>query len=159
MKESLNIGCGADYREDCINLDSNNKIKTDICFDLNGIYNGDELPFRDNAFERVLLLDVLEHFPDPLPILREAYRVCQVRGQIEIKVPNGSWVWDNLDHKHQFSKNCFNVRNFDDYSGLGKLKVELEQLKIYIIPSRNIFYRLGRWLFKNNIHVIYKKIK
>ena len=43
------------------------------------------LPFIDNSFEAVVLLDVLEHLYQPRNILREASRVA---GEVVVAVPN-----------------------------------------------------------------------
>lgn len=46
----------------------------------------EELPFQDNSFESVLLLDVLEHLFQPEPVLKEAVRVAEK--YVYISVPN-----------------------------------------------------------------------
>ncbi len=48
----------------------------------------DPLPFPDNAFDTVTLLDVLEHVYDPLSVLTEARRVAKLR--VIVGVPNFS---------------------------------------------------------------------
>lgn len=45
------------------------------------------LPFRDSCFDRVVLLDVLEHLPRPDEALREAARVLRPGGAVLIHVP------------------------------------------------------------------------
>ena len=158
IARKLNVGCGTDYRMGWINLDFNKKFKADVYYDLNNIYSGRRLPFKDNYFNLIILYDVLEHFPEPLSILRELYRICKKGGIIEIKVPNGSWVWDNLDHKHQFFINSFNVINFDDYCSGGEKKVELIYKKLYVLPSKNLLFKIIRFFFKNNAYVKYRKV-
>jgi SAM-dependent methyltransferase len=46
-------------------------------------YNGTELPFEDNSFSAVLLVDVLHHTFNPGQVLKECARVC--RGRILVK--------------------------------------------------------------------------
>ncbi len=46
------------------------------------------LPFRDGAFDAVLLIHVVAHLYDPLPALREVRRVLRVGGQLGLVTPN-----------------------------------------------------------------------
>lgn len=46
----------------------------------------EQLPFENNSFDSVLLLDVLEHMFEPEPVLREAVRVA--KKYVYISVPN-----------------------------------------------------------------------
>ena len=49
--------------------------------------NGTAAPFATGAFERVLLLDVLEHVHDDQALLKEALRVCAPSGTLWLSVP------------------------------------------------------------------------
>ncbi|MFW5988181.1 MAG: methyltransferase domain-containing protein [bacterium] len=40
------------------------------------IYDGKNLPFADNSFDKVLLLTVLHHIPEPEIVIRESLRVA-----------------------------------------------------------------------------------
>ena len=156
----LNVGCGNDYKEGWINLDYHNKERADVVFDLNKIYSGGKLPFKDKSFDKIILYDVLEHMIEPLPILRELFRVCKIGGHIKIKVPEGSWVWDNMDHKRQFTRRGFMVTNFDDYLQSGENKVCIDYWKRYVLPSRNFIFKVARWLFRRtNLEICYKRLK
>lgn len=89
----LNIGCGKDIREDCINLDVYPYDNVDIIRDLRR-----GLPFEDNRFEDVLAQDILEHFDyeDFKFIVDEIWRVLKPRGNLVIRVPNcenGVWAF------------------------------------------------------------------
>ena len=75
--EKLNVGCGTDYKEGWVNLDFNKKFKHDVYFDLSTIYKDKKMPFKDNTFDLIILYHVIEHLPEPLPILRELYRICK----------------------------------------------------------------------------------
>lgn len=46
------------------------------------------LPFRGGVFDTVVMLDVLEHVREPLPILQEACRVLRPGGEIFVSTPN-----------------------------------------------------------------------
>ena len=49
--------------------------------------DGQALPFTDGSLDTVLLLDVLEHIPDPNRCVREIARVLKPGGRILVKVP------------------------------------------------------------------------
>jgi predicted SAM-dependent methyltransferase len=156
----LNVGCGSDIREGYVNLDYHNRNGADVVFNLKDIYSGNKLPFNNNSAKEIILYDVLEHMETPLPILRELYRVCEVGGMIKIKVPEGKWVWDNLDHKRQFSIRSFMVTNFDDYMQSGEKKVVVENIERYVLPSRNFLFKIARWVFgKTNLKIYYRRLK
>ena len=49
------------------------------------------LPFRDSFADAVCLVNVLDHTPDPLNTLREAFRVLVPGGRVAIRVPNAAF--------------------------------------------------------------------
>ena len=155
--DKLNIGCGLDYKNGWINLDYDQNIKADVYFNLEDIYTGGKLPFKDKTFDLIVMFHVLEHLSCPLPILNEVKRVCKVGGFIEIKVPCGRWVWDGLDHKREFGYNSFNVSNFYNLHNFTK-EVELIFRKRYILPSRLKIISFFKFFFKYNLHVKYKRL-
>ena len=48
---------------------------------------GEQLPFPDRSFDRVLISEVLEHVRHPLPLVKEAYRVLTPGGTGLVSVP------------------------------------------------------------------------
>lgn len=54
-------------------------------------YNGKKLPFRANTFDAVLSLEVIEHAPDPILMLKEIQRVLKKNGILIITTPNKWW--------------------------------------------------------------------
>jgi len=181
--KAINIGCGLDIKEGWVNLDFDKSVSPDILFDLNEIYSGKKLPFESNSFDYVYCVDVLEHFPDPLPLLREFYRICKIGGAIEIKVPYGEMVFINLDHKRMFFLNSFELNNFDYDNTTKKNKVKLVYKRLYTQPTKSLIKKIVyglflsiinppigkksslydqtflRFIFPNtNIHVKYKKL-
>ena len=59
-----------------------------VCVDL----NADVLPYRDNSFDCVTCLEVIEHVVDPLRLLKELHRVLRPHGQLVITTPNIRYV-------------------------------------------------------------------
>jgi len=85
--KKLNVGCGLDIRKGWSNLDNHKTNGANVVFDLNNIFNGKKMPFRDNTFDYILVSAVLHTFIDPIPILNELVRVCKKGGEIEVKTP------------------------------------------------------------------------
>lgn len=65
------------------------------------LLNGDlcRLPFADDAFDKVILAEVLEHLQDDRAGLAEAIRVARPGGMIVISVPNADYpfCWDPIN--------------------------------------------------------------
>lgn len=49
---------------------------------------GESLPFADGSFDYAISLQVLEHVEDPLPLLKEMYRVLKPGGEAVIRCEN-----------------------------------------------------------------------
>jgi SAM-dependent methyltransferase len=84
----LNVGAG--YRknkeryfslDNVINVEVFNYATTDV------VCNGDNLPFKDNSFDVVLSLAVLENVPNPWVHASELIRVLKPGGTIYVNVP------------------------------------------------------------------------
>lgn len=73
---------GADISEESVRRCEQKGIKAKI------IQTAERLPYPDEAFESVVLLDVLEHTYEPVPILKEALRVAS--HSVIVGVPNFS---------------------------------------------------------------------
>jgi SAM-dependent methyltransferase len=70
-----------------------------------GVVNGDALtlPFPDEAFDRVIAAEVLEHIPDDTRALGELVRVLRAGGRIAVTVPTWwpervCWAFDHRYH-------------------------------------------------------------
>jgi SAM-dependent methyltransferase len=69
---------------------------------------GEHLPYRDNRFDAVVSLDVLEHIEQDAQTLRGLYRICAPEAVVVITVPATPWLWttrdDRLLHKRRYTK-------------------------------------------------------
>jgi ubiquinone/menaquinone biosynthesis C-methylase UbiE len=67
----------------------------------------EDLPFDDESFELVALLDTVEHCEDEMAVLRECYRVCTPGGHLVTTVPAFMWLWSHNDvlndHKRRYT--------------------------------------------------------
>ena len=64
---------------------------------LTALVEEDELPLTDAAVDRVLLVHALEMSPDPVELLREAWRVLAAGGRLLAIVPNRRGLWARID--------------------------------------------------------------
>ena len=105
-KKILDLGSGDCYISK--NLDCSNLI---TCVDISDIglkkcnqrsirtlrYDiNKKLPFKDNSFDIILMLDVLEHIIDPILLMSEARRVCREKGKIILVVPNSYNIFNRF---------------------------------------------------------------
>jgi SAM-dependent methyltransferase len=84
-RDGLVLDCGAGkrpvYYPNVVNFEIVDYVTTDVL----GI--GEQLPFRDNAFDAVLSLSVLEHVRDPFTCAAESARVLKPGGKLICCVP------------------------------------------------------------------------
>ncbi len=57
------------------------------------ISGGEELPFRDNSFDAVICMDVLEHIRDDKKVVSEIFRVLKDGGNLVLSVPHSRYPW------------------------------------------------------------------
>jgi ubiquinone/menaquinone biosynthesis C-methylase UbiE len=136
----LDIGCGAGNMAHhlaqygtVIGLDNNPRPLgvavqrgLDVCQGL-----GDGLPFADESFDIVALLDTIEHIPDELETLHECYRVLKPGGKLLITVPAFMWLWSYNDeiNAHQRRYTAPELQQ----------KLELTGLRVTRISYNNFF--------------------
>lgn len=80
------------------------------------------LPFKNNFFDAVLYLDVLEHIKDDAKAISEAKRVLKSKGVIIITAPALGFIWSGHDtgqgHQRRYTR-----RAIKSLARLNKLKV------------------------------------
>jgi ubiquinone/menaquinone biosynthesis C-methylase UbiE len=59
-------------------------VKTDVY----NLDDGEPLPFADNEFDCVLIVDIIEHLHDDTGFMQEVYRVLKPGGQLIVNAPN-----------------------------------------------------------------------
>ncbi len=102
-----------------------------------------QLPLRDNVFDAVMLLDVLEHAEDQV-LLAEVRRVLRPGGLAVIAVPAMPWLWSYRD------KACGHLRRYTRQRFLGLLadaQLQVQEVRYYqclLFPLLMITRLLGR---------------
>jgi SAM-dependent methyltransferase len=92
----LDIGCGigaymkrlSSYGYECEGIETNQDYVSACLKDGLKVQhvNAEELQFAENSFDTVIMIEVLEHLPEPILALREAFRVA--KKNVLISVPN-----------------------------------------------------------------------
>lgn len=119
---TLDIGCGIgdllSYRPGTLGVDVNpHTVQFCRSRGLDAqVMAKDRLPFPDRHFDTVLLDNVLEHIPDPSPLLAEIQRVLNCGGTLVVGVP-GRRGWEaDVDHKIYYNEKdligCMRKANF-----------------------------------------------
>lgn len=60
--------------------------------------DGRQLPFKDESFDVVLCLDVLEHILADFRLIREFVRVLECGGKLLATAPAHRWLWSSRDY-------------------------------------------------------------
>jgi len=95
----LEIGCGSGelskYQKNYTGIDISPKSSKFIVGD------AQKLPIKDNSFDLILLLDLLEHTDDKV-VIEEVYRVLKPNGYVIITVPAFMFLWSqhDIDNHH-----------------------------------------------------------
>jgi glycosyltransferase involved in cell wall biosynthesis/SAM-dependent methyltransferase len=97
--------------------------------------SGEQIPFRDESVDTVLLINVLDHTREPLTTLREAHRVLRRGGKLVLRVPNAAfhrpWIrlltslgplvrwhrWDALPILHVYGFTALGLRRLTERVG------------------------------------------
>lgn len=111
-----------------------------------------QLPFKDNSFNAVFALDLIEHTEEESNVLKEICRVCLPGGTCIITVPAWDCLWSERDnclgHKRRYT--------------IKRLRVSLESVRFKIIKCSYIYTLLFPILYlRNKIreYLGYRKIK
>jgi len=97
------------------------------------------LPIRDNVFDKILCVDVLEHIRNDVRALRELHRVLKSKGIIVVHVPK-------KEQSYIFLRGKIDYRNFghvrEGYT-FETIKSKLEKAQFAVANHRETFKTFG----------------
>ena len=134
----LDIGCGKNKINGAIGLDIHKTPATDAICDLDRF----PYPFQTNIFDKIYLMDVLEHLHDIKGVMEEVHRIAKPGADVFIRVPHFSstHAYGDFTHRHFFNTESFNYftadfPQYDFYSAarFDKIKVRLNFWKFHRI--------------------------
>jgi len=127
----LDVGCGRNTRPGSIGVDSNRDTAADVLVDV----NRGSMPFRDDVFDGLSMIHVIEHVEDVIRTVEEAHRVCRPGALIRIETPHYTDFSSFCDPTHRWHLNSFSFRYFTEAGGFSyysrrRLKERLVQVKL-----------------------------
>jgi ubiquinone/menaquinone biosynthesis C-methylase UbiE len=149
----LDVGCGDP--ESIITVESNKSNVTVIGMDLRPLSGNKRcvqascgaIPFRDNTFDCVLCLAVLEHVPDQSKVLMEIKRILKNGGLVIITTPNPFYTIPtriasllNLKHEEGYD-NPLTIKALEKLLAMVDIYV-VEKSGFLLLPFKNPFERL-----------------
>ncbi len=113
-----------------------------------------KIPVPDNTFDIVFHQGLLEHFRDPIPLIRENYRVLKPGGLLLIDVPQRYHIYTMIKHILIFMNKWF--AGWETEFSINELTGLMQK------NGFTIKHRYGRWmrpsLFYRIIREIFRKI-
>jgi SAM-dependent methyltransferase len=124
----------------------------------------DDIPLDERLFDSVLLMDVLEHLPDPAPVLAEARRLLRPGGRLFVSVPNVAnltvrlaLLFGRFEYGDRGIMDRTHLRFFTRKSALRMLRNagfevvrhEMTVMPLEVVigsPDRNPLIRLAHWI-------------
>lgn len=104
---------------------------------------GEAIPYRDDGFDLVSLLDVLEHCDDDRQVLRECARVLRPGGLLAVTVPAFPWLWSDNDtiNRHRRRYTPSGLRHRLQEAGLQVLRLTCNNFFVFPMAVGVILWR------------------
>ncbi len=129
----LDVGCGRNKRPGAIGIDRNRDTAADVICDV----DGGRLPFRDDAFDEVSLIHVIEHVADVIRTVEEVHRISRTGGRIVIETPHYTDHSSFCDPTHRWHLTSYSFRYFTDEGGFSYYsRRRLRERRIKVILLR-----------------------
>lgn len=109
----LDVGCGVKKYPGSVGIDRNPYTNADVLVDLDRF----PYPFRDNSFDRVRAVHVIEHVSDVIRTMEEFHRLLRAGGNVYIATPHYTDFSSFCDPTHKWHLNSFSFRYFGANDG------------------------------------------
>ncbi len=92
----LDVGCGSKKRPGATGIDVSPDTDADVVHDLNEL----PWPLESDAFDEIVLQDVIEHLHDLYGVFAEVHRVARPGARVQLRTPHFSSVLAYSDPTH-----------------------------------------------------------
>ncbi len=141
----LNLGCGRDIRDGCVNIDHESGPGVDLQMDISQV----PMPFADNSVDSVLCSHVLEHVLDWEKVVIDVYRMMKPGGVFELRVPYGfaPRAW----HRAYFDERTMDLFTAEDREEVSSndTVLDFEVLSVKVSRRFPMRYHLNKYLHLN----------
>ena len=139
MKSKLHLGCGTIILADHVNVDNVALPGVDVVHDLTDF----PWPFKDQQFEEVVLVDILEHLPSVVKTLEEIHRITKIDGRVMIRVPyyNSTDASGDPTHIHFFNECTLDFVDVNKKMGRERAYYSSARFDIRTVGFRVYFFR------------------
>jgi SAM-dependent methyltransferase len=112
----LDVGCGINKLPGSIGIDRIARTRADVLCDLDHF----PYPFKDNSFDSLQAIHVIEHLADVLRTMEEFHRLVRPGGTVVLATPHYTDFSSFCDPTHRWHLNSFSFRYFGaDNAGYG----------------------------------------
>ncbi|MFW6143683.1 MAG: class I SAM-dependent methyltransferase [Patescibacteria group bacterium] len=112
----------------------------------------EQLPFEENQFDLITVLDVLEHIKEDKKTLKEIVRVLKPKGKALITVPAAKYLWSShdeaLDHKRRYNRK--EIKQKIERTSNLKIK-KLSYAVTFLFPAIYLFRKLQLLIGKEKL--------
>lgn len=148
----LDVGCGPSKYPGAIGVDMNPETVADVLCHL----DRGRLPFRDNSFDEVRAIHVIEHVEDAIATMEELHRVTRAGGTIFVVTPHYTDVSSYTDptHRRHLSSDSFHYFYADGLHGsemwytrarLRERRLDLKLLRVWRMVGLELLVNHARW--------------
>jgi SAM-dependent methyltransferase len=115
----LDVGCGSKKYPGAYGIDLSADTDADVAHDLDVF----PYPVDGDAFDQILLQDVIEHLREPYDVMRELHRIGRPGARVHLRTPHFSSIlaYGDPTHRHYFSAAAIRalaVPGFAHYTGV-----------------------------------------
>ena len=126
----LDVGCGINKHPGAVGVDHNPASQADVICDLDHF----PYPFRDDSFDELRAIHVIEHLADVIRSMEEFARLVRSGGSIHIETPHYTDFSSFCDPTHRWHLTSFSFRYFgENHGGFGYYSpVRLREKKVRV---------------------------
>lgn len=108
------------------------------------VADAEELPFKENSFDFIAAVDLLEHLPNDQKAIADAYRICAEYGLFLVIAPAFDFLWSTRDvrlqHKRRYTVEGLGLK----FQAAGFDIVKQTYIDLFLFPVLWLAVRIGQ---------------